>query len=368
MTGFLKKAAALFLAAAVTVSSFSACSGEKTSARVSIKDGKFTVNESELWLSGCNTPWYNWNEFNGGMNEEEWEKTFAMLAEDNINCTRIWVNCDGQSIVRLNSSGEVYNIAEEHWTDLDKLFSLAEKYGVYVMATLLSFDHFKTQNWRNMLNSKEACDIYAEKYVSEFCERYGENEYLFSIDIVNEPDWINENEECGQLSWDCISYLIGKCAAVIHEKCDTLVTAGIGIIKYNSDKYEGNKVSDEYLKELTGLDGAYLDFYSTHYYDWMRGSFGTPFDKSPEDFGLDTDKPCVIGETSNDSQRGMTLPEKYRSLYDNGWNGILVWMQSDTSSEEMVWYRYDLTSEATNDMAEYIYDKIYPIGKKEVKN
>lgn len=366
MTGILKKTSALFLVLALTITSVSGCM-EKASARVTVKDGKFWVDEKELWLNGCNTPWYNWNEFNGGMNAEAWENTFAQLAEDNINCTRIWVNCDGQSIVRLDSDGEIYNIAEGHWTDLDALFGLAEKYGVYVMATLLSFDHFKSPNWRAMLESKEACDIYAEKYVAEFCDRYGENEYLFSVDIVNEPDWIHENEECGQFDWDNISYLIGRCAATIHERCDTLVTAGIGIIKYNSDKYEGNKVSDEYLKELTGLDTAYLDFYSTHYYDWMRGSFGTPFDKSPEDFGLDADKPCVIGETSNDSPRGMTLPEKYRSLYDNGWEGMLVWMQSDTSNTEMVWYRYDLTKEAANDMAEYVFDKVYPIGKKDIK-
>lgn len=361
-----KKFIPLILVFSLITILFSACSSNGSDPRVSIENGKFIVNGKELWLNGCNTPWYNWNEFGGNMDEEFWEETFAQLAKDNINCTRVWLNCSGQSIVTLNSAGKFYSVKEEHWTDLDKLFDLAEKYGVYVMATLLSFDHFKSENWQKMLDSKEACDSYADNYVAEFCERYGEKKYLFSIDIINEPDWVHENEECGQRSWDSISYLIGKCAAVIHEKCGTLVTAGIGIIKYNSEKYEGNKVSDEYLKELTGLDGAYLDFYSTHYYDWMRASFGTPFDKSPSDFGLDTDKPCVIGETSNDAVRGMTLSEKYRSMHDNGWEGMLVWMQSDTEQDdvESVWYRYDLTKEATNSMAEYIYDKIYPIGKK----
>lgn len=366
MTKAFKKAAALFMAAVVIITSFSAC-GEQPSAKVTIENNKFTVDGKELWLNGCNTPWYNWNDFTGSMDEEAWEETFAMLAQDNINCTRIWLNCDGQSIVRLNGTGMFYNVVDGHWDDLDKLFALADKYGVYVMATLLSFDHFKSANWQELLKSDEGCDSYAENYVAEFCERYGDNEYLFSIDIINEPDWVAENEECGQIGWNRISYLIGKCAAVIHEKCDVLVTAGIGMIKYNSEKYEGNAVSDEFLKKLTGLDGAYLDFYSPHYYAWMLPHFGCPYTVSPEEFGLETDKPCVMGETSNDndSRTGLTLSEIYRTMYDNGWDGVLVWMESHFD-QDPVWYEYALTAEATNSMADYIYDKIYPIGKKKV--
>ncbi|MCM1165889.1 MAG: cellulase (glycosyl hydrolase family 5), partial [Ruminococcus sp.] len=147
-----------------------------------------------------------------------------------------------------------------------------------------------------------------------------------------------------------------------HENSDILVTVGMGIIKYNSDKFEGNKVSDEYLYELTGSDKAYLDFYSTHYYNWQKPWFGFPCDKSPEAFGLDGTKPCLIGETHNDDEAeiGMSLSEKYRSVYDNGWCGIMVWMQ--TNGEEDVWYEYGLTEKAANYMAEYIPDKIYPLG------
>ena len=32
------------------------------------------------------------------------------------------------------------------------------------------------------------------------------------IDIMNEPEWVNENDECGQIPWDNFSYLLGKCA------------------------------------------------------------------------------------------------------------------------------------------------------------
>lgn len=364
MNKTVKKITSIILSLAILILSLSGCASA-ADPRVTVEGTKFMVNGKELWLNGVNTPWYSWNDFTGNMDEEIWEKTFAQLAEDNINCTRIWINCNGISIVKVAGSGKISEINQEHWTDLDKLFALAEKYGIYVMATLLSFDHFKTSRWQNLISSKEKADAYADGYVKEFCTRYGENPYLFAIDIMNEPDWVYENEECGKIDWDSLSYFFGKCAAVIHENCDALVTVGIGIIKYNSESYEGNKVSDEYLKQLTGLDGAYLDFYSTHYYNWQRPYFGFPFDKSPTDFGLDGEKPCVIGETSNDNAEAynMTLPELYRSSYDNGWNGILVWMEP-REDEEQMWYRYDLTAEATDEMADYIFDKIYPVGKK----
>lgn len=370
---FMKKAISAVLAAVMCLS-VTACGAkeEAPSARVSVEGTKFVVDGKELWINGVNTPWYTWNDFNGKMDEAFWDKEFARLAADNINATRIWINCAGENIIRLKTTGEIKEIREGHWTDLDTLFAIAEKHGVYVMATLLSFDHFKDANggcdkWRALVSDKAMTDAFAENYVAEFCKRYGSCEYLFSIDIMNEPDWVNENAECGNISWENLSYFFGKCAAVIHENCDTLVTVGLGMVRYNSDKYAGNMLSDEYLKELTGNENAYLDFYSPHFYTWETPHFGFPFNQSPVDFGLDGTKPAIVGETSNDdeSETGMSLTSKYKTSYDKGWNGIMVWMQP--TENDPVWYEYGLTAEATNAMADYIPDKIYPIGKKEAE-
>jgi hypothetical protein len=365
----MKRILSMALAVVMITSVFTSCSkksdetaAQEPSAKVTIDGTKFMVDGKELWINGVNTPWQYWNDFCGNFNEEFWDKTFKQLSEDNVNCTRIWVNCNGQGVVRLKSTGEVKNINEAHWTDLDKLFAIAEKYKVYVLPTLLSFDHCKDEQWQTLVSSKDAVDSYAEQYVAEFAKRYGDNEYLFGIDIMNEPDWVYENEECGQIEWDKLSYLFGKCAATIHENSSALVTVGMGIIKYNSDQYEGNKISDEYLKELTGNDKAYVDFYSTHYYQWQASYYGSPYKSSPQEFGLDDTKPCVMGENSNDDadQINMTLTEKYKSMHDNGWNGLMVWMEYQEDDES--WYCYDLTQEATNAMAEYVPDEIHPLG------
>lgn len=346
--------------------------GEKGSARVSVEGTKFMVNGKELWINGVNTPWQHWNDFNGGMDEAQWDETFAQLKADGVNCTRIWINCDGACGIWMNDEGEIRTIRDEHWEDLDKLFALAEKHELYIMPTLLSFDHFKSPNrsnqgWRALVRNKETADAFAERYAGEFARRYKDCEYIFAVDLMNEPDWVHENEESGQLSWDELSYFFGKCAAAIHGNSNMLVTVGMGIVKYNSDKYEGNKVSDEYLRSLTGDENAYVDFYSPHYYMWEKPWFGFPFDKSPEDFGMDGTKPCVIAETSNDDdkQSGMSAAEKYRSSYEKGWNGVMVWMEyrSDGSSGcDSMWYRYDLTQEATRGMLETIPEKVFPLG------
>lgn len=339
---------------------------EKRSARVTVDGTKFFVNGRELWLNGVNTPWHKWNDFNGNMDETFWDCEFARLKEDHINCTRIWVNCTGETIVDLNDEGDVISVNEAHWSDLEKLFALAERYEIYVMPTLLSFDHFKGsggsgERWQALVKSREYSDNYAEMYVKEFCKRFGDNEYVFAVDLMNEPDWVFENEECGQVPWDDLGYFFGKCAATIHENSDMLVTVGVAIVKYNSEKYEGDMVSDEYLQSLCGLENAYLDFYSTHYYNWQKPWFGFPCDRSPKAFGLAVDKPCMIGETHNDDEAEihMTLSEKYKSLYDNGWSGVMVWMQTD-DSEPQIWYGYDFTKAAVRAMYDYIPEKIYP--------
>lgn len=337
------------------------------SAKVYIENGKFMVDGGELWINGVNTPWHHWNDFTGNMDYEFWDETFGLLASDGINATRIWLNCNGESVVQLRADGSVLKINESHWEDLDKLFEIAAKHKVYVMATLSSFDHFKEggsgERWRTMINTKGSADSFAERYVKEFCERFGEHPYLFSIDLMNEPDWVHENAECGQLKWENLSYFFGKCASVIHDTCSTPVTVGMAMIKYNSPNYNGDMLADEYLKELTGLENSYMDFYSPHFYLWMKQSgLGFPFDVTPEEYGLITDKPCIIGETSNDQEKGygMSLTEVYQTSCEMGWSGVMVWME--WREEENGWYCYDLTETATNAMYGLIPEKVDPKG------
>lgn len=300
-------------------------------AKVTVDGNKFLVNGNELWINGVNTPWDNWNDFgSSNFDPDFWDSHFAELEDAGVNASRVWINCSSMHGVRLKSTGEVKEVTEKHWQDVDSLMQIAEKHHIYIMATLISFDHFKDSNngfdsWRNMITTDEGTASFVNDYVIPFCERYDSCDYLWSIDLCNEPDWIKENEECGQIGFEHISNYFAEAAASIHENSDILVTAGLGMVKYNSDKFDGNYVSDSFLQSLSGKDSSFLDFYSTHYYTWQKSYMGFPFEGDPAAFGLEDTKPCVIGETAANADSGWTLTEEYEGAYNNGWQGVMAW-------------------------------------------
>ena len=350
-------------APAVTSESVSEAVSEETSILASIDydstvvrvDGtKFTVNGEEIWINGVNTPWDKWNDFGGAFNESFWDEHFAMLHEEGVNASRVWVNCNGMSIVKLDADGIVTSVSKKHWTDLDKLFEIAAKHEIYLMPTLLSFDHFKegnqgAKNWRAMVQSEAGIQSYVDKYVIPFVERYGDNPYLWCIDLMNEPDWVKENKECGQVGWEYLCNFFAHEAAAIHEHSDELVTVGAGMIKYNSDKFDGNYFSDEFLQSLAGED-AYLDVWSPHYYLWQKSFLGCPFETDPVSYGLDGLKPAVIGECAVTDDSGVPIKDSYIGAYEHGWNGVMAWTSNgvdDCGSMEQL-------EEAVNAMDERI--------------
>lgn len=332
------------------------------SPKVTIEDGKFTVGGKELFINGVNTPWENWNDFGGNFNVSFWAAHFRDLHEIGVNASRVWINCNSMVGIKLNSDGTVGSVTEKHWQDVDSLFKVAERYNIYVLPTLLSFDHFKSPDsatlWRKVVTDDEARRSYIEKYVIPFAERYGDNPYLLGIDLMNEPDWVHENEECGQLSLDALSKFFAECTSAIHETCPgALVTVGVGIIKYNSNKYEGNIISDAVMKKYGG-EKACVDFYSTHYYEWMKPWFGVPYSTTPTGFGLDAGKPAIIGEIAADSTEN--LAGIYEKAYKNGWCGVMEWASNNVSAHADNW---DDIKAATENIESLIPDRVFPLGK-----
>jgi hypothetical protein len=315
--------------------------------RIIIKNNEFSVNGKRIWINGANTPWDKWNDFGGAYNDTWWNNHFAKLHEAGINAVRVWINCNNdQGAVIIDDSGMVSGVSNKHWTDLDKFFKTAERNKIYIMAVLLSFDHFKdtgsrsdATKWRNMLQTNAASASFVNNYTIPFVKRYKDNPWLWSIDICNEPDWVYENTECGKIPWERISYFLSLNAAAIHENSDILVTVGMAFPKYNADGagYEGNKVSDTFLQKLYSNKNAYLDFWSPHYYDWVGASYGVPFyvkpsGSKPSGWGLSNSKPALIGECSAKGSAGKTrgtagntIISDFENAFINGWQGVMAW-------------------------------------------
>jgi len=315
--------------------------------RIKIENNQFTIDGRRIWFNGVNTPWNKWNDFGGNFDEKWWDNHFAELHAAGINSSRIWINCNNeQGAVNIANDGEVAGVTDQHWADLAKLFEIAARHKIYIMATPLSFDHFKdvgnratdASKWRNLLHNKKA-ESFAQHYIIPLVQKFGDNPYLWSIDLMNEPDWVYEGKENGNIAWDSISYLFAVCAAAIHGNSEVLVTVGMSYPKYNSDgpNCEGNKISDAFLQGLYPNKLAYMDFWSPHYYDWVGKYYGAPFyippyGAYPDGYGMCPSKPALIGECmakgsagNTPGTQGKTIVDDYKAAFDNGWQGVMPW-------------------------------------------
>ncbi|MFZ6028985.1 MAG: cellulase family glycosylhydrolase [Chloroflexota bacterium] len=309
--------------------------------RITIANGQFVAGGSRIWINGANTPWNAWNDFGGNYNAGWWSNHFQALHDNGINAIRVWITCSGEVGINISDAGYVSGATEKHWQDLDSFFQIAQEKQIYVMATLISFDHFKNtyttyNKWRNWIKSTSNIDSYITNYLIPFVNRYEANPYLWSIDLINEPDWAVENNDWGN-SWDNMQQYWARAARAIHENSPILVTVGMGMPKYNSscsNGCQGNMIADSALRAKVNDADVYIDFYSSHYYPWQDPYFGgIPFYKSPTAYyGADPGKPSMIGETPATGSTGHTLTEDYENAYLNGWQGVMPWTSNGVDS------------------------------------
>jgi len=364
--------------------------------RINKTNNTFEVAGRRIWMNGVNTPWNNWDEMGSNNNWNQynntwWDNEFAKLKAAGINSVRIWMSCKNEMQysppITINSSGQITAVRQKFWTDLDQLFALAEKHKIYVMATLISFDHFVDQTpWQNMINSQANVQSFAQHYTIPFVNRYKNNPYLWSIDICNEIDWIRERADAGAISWANIQYFIAYNAAVIRQNSEILVTVGFASPKYNGA--DSQQLSDTVLKSRYNNEYAVLDFWSPHYYEWVSEWYGVPHYLKPSGslvgtkpngpysggWQLDASKPAVIGECAavgtGTTERNRvasalrpaganSITTDFEHAYSNGWQGVMPW----TSNGVDYAGNLDNMKAATLNMESKYFDMIFPWGK-----
>ncbi|MCX7681276.1 MAG: cellulose-binding domain-containing protein [Anaerolineae bacterium] len=367
MKNYIFRSCAIFIALGVIVGSLSMLPETKPTRaafgdRITVSGRQFYAGGARIWINGANTPWNNWNDFGGSYNASWWDNHFQQLHANGVNATRVWITCSGEVGINIDSSGYVSGATQAHWNHLDSFFQIAQNRQVYIMATLMSFDHFQNtystyQRWRNWINSDSNIDSYINNYLIPFLNRYGNNPWLWSIDLMNEPDWVYENAECGQIPWDRLQVYFAKAAKAIHENSQVLVTVGMGMPKYQSGScsgWQGNKIADSALRARVNDPDVYIDFYSSHYYNWQAQWWGIPFYQSPTNYyGADLGKAVLIGETPATGSTGHTLTEDYENAYLNGWQGVMAW-KSTSDFDEII--------AATNAFRNHHDELVFPGG------
>lgn len=148
--------------------------------RIGIRGSDFVVGDRTIFLNGVNTPWNNWNDIGGDFNESFWKTHFAELRECGVNACRVWISCNGNVGFTIDDKGYVTAVSDKYWEDLDTLLRIAEDNGIYLMATLMSFDHFKVstrlnstyRRWRAMLDNGDAMDSYVNNFIIPLCSGF----------------------------------------------------------------------------------------------------------------------------------------------------------------------------------------------------
>lgn len=311
-----------------------------TAQHIYVEGNQFKLNGKIVYMNGCNTPWDKWNDFGGNYDSNFWEAEFKRLNQNGINSVRVWISCNGDVQPNISSDGTVTGVSSLFWTHVDDLVARAEKYKIYLMPTMMSFDHTKNtyikfESWRKMLNDSSKVRSYIDNYLIPFVNRYKNNPYVFCIDLCNEPEWMHENVECGQLSWEVLQRYTAMCAAAIHNTgSKVLVSVGSASVKWNSPSLAagaGNMWSDVNLKKQYNDPKAKLDIWQIHYYAWMLQYFHSPFTKSTQYYYLQ-DRPTVIGEmpAREIDLPSMTFTQAFNAAFSLGYRGHYPWTSNGT--------------------------------------
>ena len=114
--------------------------------RITVSGTEFRVGNGtqRIWMNGGNSPWFTWNDFGGKYLGSYWELHFKDLVKAGMNATRVWVSCNGDVGIIIDEDGMVKGATPLFWKHLDHYMETARENRLYVMATLMSFDHFKT--------------------------------------------------------------------------------------------------------------------------------------------------------------------------------------------------------------------------------
>ncbi|WP_068473310.1 Ig-like domain-containing protein [Saccharicrinis aurantiacus] len=347
--------------------------GTMVAQNVKISGNKFTVDNSEIWFNGINTPWHLFGDFGRHDFEPEWwSNEFEKYKQNNINLARVWVHMSGEFSPNIDATGFVDGTNDIFWDHMDHLMNVSEENEVYVMPALFSFDITKdgyatTAEWRKWIQSEANIQSYIDNVLIPMLERYDNRTYLLAWEICNEPEWMFENSEHGPQEFNDVQKMHAMLAAAIHENSTKFVTTGSAAPKWNSPiyddwgDYEGNMFSDEALSAAINNPNAFLDFYQYHWYPWQSEWMSSPFTMTTAEYDVD-DRPVIVGESEGndvcDKYVCQTVSEMYESAYTNGFDGVCAWKTPQNDGHGT----FENIAEATNNFYNNHPNLIYPIG------
>jgi PKD repeat protein len=324
----------------------------------------FNIQGNSIWLNGINLPWIKWSDFDdpwgtNNYNHADFDSTFKKYAANGINSVRVWVHCKSEGSPILDSNAYVTGVCDEFWTNFGDMLNLANKYDLWIMPALFSFDMIEedrilnkylyntAENFQLFVESQERTQSYIDNFLIEMINKFDTCSRLFAWEICNEPEWMWTNEG-GPLAINDIIRMHAQIAAAFHQFGTKPVTTGATSLKWCSNR-DYHFWNDSIMQAHFNDTNAYLDFYQVHYYDWMDPWY-IPWDDSPAYWGLD-DKKVIIGECPGNGGLNFTTEQMYTQAFDLGYAGVFAW--SDHANDGIA--SFNDIKPATN-----LMDSLYP--------
>lgn len=285
------------------------------------------------FLLGVNYPWHQYgNDFGnnargsfGVHNESTYravDADFAKMARMGVHTVRWFVFGDGSVGITYDRHGMPTGIDQNVLPDMDAALEIAQRHNIYLDLVLLDFLFMKDAEWKdgvqsgghaNVINSDQGQKALVNKVFKPLFQRYGQNPYILSWEVMNEPEWTVSDfgKVHGQFSHpstlDNFRRFTRRVVDAVHSETGSYATLG--------------SASLQWVSSWTGLD---LDYYQAHYYDWMRSSQSDNlFHAEGDQLGLD--RPLVVGEFPAAYSRTAGLKHYLDTWYANGFAGAWPW-------------------------------------------
>ncbi len=276
---------------------------------------RLSWNGAKWYLHGANVPWYRWgcdfgcnaiNGKTGGVSTDlaALATAFAQMKQAGMHVARWWVFPGVPAQILRDSSGMPTGLDPAIYRDFDAAVQLAEQYDLYYDFVLFSAPTDIPISWQtDPVQRAKLIDA-----LSPLFARYADNPRVFSWEPYNEPE--NDIWKYRIAQQPVIDTGTAIAQSVHAHAPTTYVTMG-------SFQAEGMKL----------WINAGLDYYSPHWYDYMRGD-NAMLCRTYEDYAAwGIDKPIVIGEfyTATNGEPPFTSAYRYDYWYTKYYAGAWAW-------------------------------------------
>ncbi len=334
----------------------------------STSTSRILVNGQPYFLLGADYPWVNYgNDFGsnawgsyGVHSGGSYASDFADMKSKAVHVARWWVFADGRAGMNFASDGTPLGVQPVVYADLSQALTIAQQNNIYLDLVLFDVSLLAQPTYvggvqmgghADLLTNPAKRSALVNNVIAPLAKRFGSNPMVISWELMNEPEWaisdlprpaFNQNYTPVTMSQ---FWAFGSAASqIIHLSTTQDVTVGSAALKWN-------QVWTDAFAIEKGLPTLGLDFYQTHYYQWMDccstiddPDLGTttwsPLTQPVSALGLD--KPIVVGEIHTPT--GSAGPQ-LDAILANGYAGAWAWSYKYTNTGDQLqidWSTYTL--------------------------